>query len=207
MTNLRVAVMAVVVAAMVVMVSLLFQPSQGPEAVAAPVAVAPPATPARIVFPVDRQPVMDLPGGERRAVASVLNVTRPMRYGQYVWNTAAIAPDDTWVRIDLAKQIVSVFRGGHEIGTAVILFGADEKPTPLGRFPIIEKREEHRSNLYNADMPFMLRLTYDGVAIHASDVRRNAATHGCIGVPMDFARLLFAEVGVGDPVMILPDAA
>jgi lipoprotein-anchoring transpeptidase ErfK/SrfK len=51
-------------------------------------------------------------------------------------------------------------------------------------------------------MPYMLRLTTDGVAIHASNVREGWATHGCIGVPMEFARRLFAEVKLGDPVEI-----
>jgi lipoprotein-anchoring transpeptidase ErfK/SrfK len=55
-------------------------------------------------------------------------------------------------------------------------------------------------------MPFMLRLTADGVAIHGADVRRGAATHGCIGVPTDFARRLFGAVKLGDPVVIVRPA-
>jgi lipoprotein-anchoring transpeptidase ErfK/SrfK len=55
-------------------------------------------------------------------------------------------------------------------------------------------------------MPYMLRLTNDGVAIHGSNVRQGWATHGCIGVPPDFARLLFAAAAKGDAVVILgPD--
>ena len=50
----------------------------------------------------------------------------------------------------------------------------------------------------------MLRLTGDGVAIHASDVQRGSATHGCIGVPLPFARLLFAAMRRGNLVAILP---
>lgn len=52
-------------------------------------------------------------------------------------------------------------------------------------------------------MPCMLRLTKDGVAIHGSIVRKGWATHGCIGVPLDFARQLFAVTRKGDPVIIL----
>jgi lipoprotein-anchoring transpeptidase ErfK/SrfK len=51
-------------------------------------------------------------------------------------------------------------------------------------------------------MPFMLRLTADGVAIHASNVRKGWATHGCIGVPEFFARRLYAEMKLGDRVFI-----
>jgi lipoprotein-anchoring transpeptidase ErfK/SrfK len=49
----------------------------------------------------------------------------------------------------------------------------------------------------------MLRLTKDGVAIHGSTVREGWATHGCIGVPLGFAKLLFAAAKKGDPVVIL----
>ena len=52
-------------------------------------------------------------------------------------------------------------------------------------------------------MPFMLRLTGDGVAIHASNVRQGWATHGCIGVPPDFARKLFSATARGDMVVIV----
>jgi lipoprotein-anchoring transpeptidase ErfK/SrfK len=108
-----------------------------------------------------------------------------------------------WVRIDLSRQTMSVFRSNQEIGSAVILYGTDGKPTPTGVFPILAKAEQHSSNLYDAEMPYMLRLTNDGVAIHASNVRFGAATHGCIGVPIAFARLLFAQVKRGDPVAIV----
>jgi lipoprotein-anchoring transpeptidase ErfK/SrfK len=107
------------------------------------------------------------------------------------------------VRVDLQGQTISVFRSGHEIGTAVILYGADEKPTPTGGFHILQKLKDHRSSLYDAAMPYTLRLTEDGVAIHGSDVKEGAATHGCIGVPTAFAELLFEEAKTGDKVIIV----
>jgi lipoprotein-anchoring transpeptidase ErfK/SrfK len=126
-----------------------------------------------------------------------------MEYGDFIWNDAGVPPGRLWVRIDLRTQILSVFRGPNEIGTAVILYGADSKETPIGRFPILWKGKNHRSSLYDAPMPYTLRLTGDGVAIHGSDVRWGAATHGCIGVPKAFAAHLFAAAKVGDPVVIL----
>ena len=54
-------------------------------------------------------------------------------------------------------------------------------------------------------MPFTLRLTEDGVAIHGSDVRWGRATHGCVGVPLQFAEKLFGEVNKGDQVLIISD--
>jgi lipoprotein-anchoring transpeptidase ErfK/SrfK len=106
------------------------------------------------------------------------------------------------VRVDLKSQLISVFRSGHEIGTAVILYGADGVPTPTGKFPILAKLKDHRSATYDAPMPYTLRLTADGVSIHASNVRWGYATHGCIGVPEAFAARLFAAASVGDEVFI-----
>ena len=126
-----------------------------------------------------------------------------MQFGDYLWNDRGIPAGPAWVRIDLARQTLSVFRAGNEIGMTVILFGADRKPTPLGVFSIQAKARTHRSTLYDAEMPFMLRLTADGVAIHASNVHEGAATHGCIGVPLAFARLLYGQMKIGDQVAIV----
>jgi lipoprotein-anchoring transpeptidase ErfK/SrfK len=52
-------------------------------------------------------------------------------------------------------------------------------------------------------MPYTLRLTNDGVAIHGNNVLEGYASHGCVGVPLEFARRLFAEARVGDEVFIL----
>jgi lipoprotein-anchoring transpeptidase ErfK/SrfK len=89
-----------------------------------------------------------------------------------------------------------------EIGRAAILYGADDKPTPAGTFTILEKKRHHVSNLYGAPMPYMMRLTWDGVAIHGSEVEWGSATHGCVGVPSEFAALLFAAARKGDPVLV-----
>ncbi|KTT73714.1 hypothetical protein NS334_07045 [Sphingomonas endophytica] len=137
-------------------------------------------------------------------VRSLLNIRRPMRFGDYVWNDIGV-PDEgpVRVRVDLPRQMISVFRNGHEVGTAVILYGTDHKPTPTGTFPILARARSHMSSLYDAEMPYMLRLTNDGVAIHASRVRSGSATHGCVGVPLAFARLLFDQVARGDLVTIV----
>ena len=145
-----------------------------------------------------------MPGGKSRPVRSLLETKGAMRYGDYRWDDDGVPPGPVWVRVDLARQMISVFRGQDEIGTAVILYGTDGKPTPTGNFPILARAVRHQSTLYDAQMPYMLRLTNDGVAIHASSVRFGAATHGCIGVPEAFAARLFAVVKRGDPVSILP---
>jgi len=133
---------------------------------------------------------------------SILKLDGPLNHGDYVWDDKDVPAGPIVITVDLAAQTLSVFRAGHEIGTAVILYGAGDKPTPLGAFAITEKDAHHVSNLYDAPMPYMLRLTNDGVTIHGSQVELGAATHGCIGVPTRFAALLFAQARIGDRVLV-----
>lgn len=158
---------------------------------------------ARYYYPATGFPTLVLPGGRTETIRSVLNISTRMRYGESVWDDENVPPGPIWIRVDLTRQLLSIFRGGHEIGTAVVLYGAGDKPSPVGTFPILEKAEDYHSRTYDAPMPFMLRLTADGVAIHGSDVRPGAATHGCIGVPTEFARQLFAQARLGDPVVVV----
>jgi hypothetical protein len=160
----------------------------------------------RIYYPADRYPALLMPDGKSELVKSLLNSRRPIRFGDYVWNDAGVPEGPVWVRVDLSRQTLSIFRDGNEIGTTVVMFGTDGKPTPRGVFSVLAKAEVHRSSLYDADMPFMLRLTGDGVAIHASRVREGSATHGCVGVPFEFARLLYGQIDRGDRVVIVGES-
>lgn len=143
-----------------------------------------------------------------RPIKTILDVPKRMSYGDYVWNDRGVPAGPVWIRVDLGSQLLSVFRSGHEIGTAVILYGADGLPTPTGKFPILAKWKDHKSATYgDAPMPYTLRLTNDGVSIHGSNVRWGFATHGCVGVPKDFAAKLFDVVSKGDDVLIVSGKA
>lgn len=144
---------------------------------------------------------------DRLLVRSLLNIDRTMNYGDFVWNDQGVGPGKVWALVDLAAQTISVFRDGQEIGRAVTLFGADGYGTPTGRFPILSREAKHVSSVYNVSMPYALRLTHDGISIHASKVRGGVGTHGCVGVPLKFAAKLFDAVRVGDEVMIIPDGS
>lgn len=141
-----------------------------------------------------------------RPVKSLLAVKAPLHFGDYSWDDRGVPSGPTWIRVDLRSQLMSVFRGGHEIGTAVVVYGGDNKQTPSGKLHILGKARDHRSSLYDAQMPYTLRLTDDGVSIHASSVRWGAATHGCIGVPPAFAERLFNATNIGDEVVIVGSA-
>jgi hypothetical protein len=166
-------------------------------------AAAAPAPTSRIWYPANGYPQLSLPDGRRETVRSMLDIAKPMQFGDFVWSEDRVPQGPVWVRIDLDLQLLSVFRGGHEIGSAVILFGTDGKATPTGDFTILGKDANYYSHTYDAPMPYALHLTSDGVAIHGSNVRGGWATHGCIGVPVQFARLLFGATSKGDVVAII----
>ena len=135
-------------------------------------------------------------------IRHILDTGGPIRFGKWFWDEAGAADGPILITVDVDAQVLSIFRGGWEIGTTAVIFGADHKPTPLGVFPITQKDADHVSNLYGAPMPYMLRLTNDGVSIHGSPVEYGYATHGCIGVPIPFAKKLFAAVKLGDTVVV-----
>jgi len=141
------------------------------------------------------------PPADPLAVKRILPIG-PIRFGEYAWDAKGVPDGPLIVTVDLAAQTLSVFRGGYEIGATAILYGADDKPTPLGTFPILMKDADHVSATYGAPMPYTLRLTADGVSVHGTEVAWGYATHGCIGVPTAFARLLFREAKPGDKVII-----
>ena len=174
---------------------------------AAPVARAAPLPPGRVAVPVESARDALAQGLILHPVSTILAVPGRMQYGDYRWDEAGVPNGPIWVRVDLKSQIISVFRGGQEIGTAVVLYGADGLPTPTGTFPVLARLKDHRSQTYDAPMPYTLRLTADGVSIHASNVRWGYATHGCIGVPEAFAARLFDAVKVGDKVLVVGDSS
>lgn len=143
------------------------------------------------------------PRDERFVIRRVLPIKGPIRYGEWHWDDKGVPAGPLVVTVDLEARVLSVFQGGHEIGATAVLLGTQEKPTPLGVFPIIWKKADHYSSTYDgAPMPYTLRLTGDGVAIHGTKVEKGYASHGCVGVPKDFAARLFDIARLGDKVYI-----
>jgi hypothetical protein len=142
------------------------------------------------------------PLSDKFVVKRILQIDEPFVHGYYKWDDEGVPAGELVVTVDLKAESISVFRAGYEIGAAVITFGDSLKPTPTGVFPITQKNKDHVSNIYGSPMPYMMRLTDDGIAIHASDVKWGWGTRGCIGVPLEFARLLFGQAKLGDRVII-----
>lgn len=148
-------------------------------------------------------PAPAAPATDTLVIKHTLPITEPIKYGQWFWNEeGAPAGAPIVITVDLNARVLSVFRGGYEIGTTAVLLGTQEKPTPLGVFPITQKDAHHMSNLYDAPMPYMMRLTNDGVSIHATNVQNGYASHGCVGVPLPFAQKVFGIAKLGDKVII-----
>jgi len=172
-----------------------------PAASAASPVLAPAAKPA----PPPKPAIVEKPAPapeEAFTVKRVLDTGGPIKFGAYFWDDKDVPPGPILITVDLKAQTLSVFRGGYEIGATAILYGDEGKETPQGTFPITQKDADHVSNIYNAPMPYMLRLTNDGISIHGSEVEWGYATHGCVGVPVKFAKLLFGVASVGDKVII-----
>ncbi|HEX8056782.1 MAG TPA: L,D-transpeptidase family protein [Novosphingobium sp.] len=142
------------------------------------------------------------PADERFVIKRILPINGPIKYGEWHWDDKNVPDGPIVMTVDLDARVISVFKGGYEIGASAVLLGSDDKPTPLGVFPITEKQEKHTSNLYDAEMPYMQRLTNDGITLHATKVAWGYVSHGCVGMPLDFAKKVFETTHVGDKVYI-----
>lgn len=139
----------------------------------------------------------------------------------------------THIWIDLDSQKARFYEGTKQIGWTYVASGLASHPTPIGRFSVAGKEKTKKSNLYGkiynaqgrvvindakfgkdripkggrfegAKMPYFLRLTNDGVGLHAGPIPRpgRPASHGCIRMPEPLASRLFSQVPIGTPVTI-----
>jgi len=151
------------------------------------------------------------PASAKGAIAE--DAVESLTPGHFVWDDAAAPAGGITVVVSIASQRALVYRGGQLIGATAVSTGAPGHDTPTGEFTILQKQVMHKSNLYNdAPMPFMQRLTWDGIAIHAGRNPGYPASHGCVRVPTAFAKKLFgmtrlgAKVTVTDAPIDMPEA-
>lgn len=123
--------------------------------------------------------------------------------GQYVWHPEIAPAGPLVVVVSLDEQRVYVYRNGVAIGVSSISSGRKGYETPPGVYTILQKDRDHHSNLYdNAPMPFMERLTWDGLAMHGGHLPGRPASHGCVRLPHAFAEKLFAVTERGQTVVV-----
>ena len=162
---------------------------------AAPAAAAPPA-PEVARVPAKKPSLAGVP------VHTELALRRWLHPGEFIWNDDGVPAGPTSIVVNLRGRVMSVYRAGYEIGRSSIIYGADDKPTPPGTYPILQKKAKHVSSIYGVPMPYMMRLTWDGVALHAAKMADDLGTNGCVGLPHEFAALVFSAAKVGDRVVI-----
>lgn len=115
----------------------------------------------------------------------------------------AQAQDALQVVVSIDEQRLTVWRDGNVQAEAPVSTGKTGHETPTGIFSILGKSKFHRSNIYsNAPMPFMQRLTWDGIALHEGKLPGYPASHGCVRLPTGFAEELFAMTRRGSHVVI-----
>ena len=125
---------------------------------------------------------------------SVVRTVTGLKAGQFVW-APEIAPEGPMLLIiNLSTQRALLFRNGVPIGATTVSTGKVGHDTPTGIFAVLQKQVEHHSSKYdNAPMPYMQRLTWGGVALHAGNLPGFPASHGCIRLPSGFAKLLYGD--------------
>ena len=108
--------------------------------------------------------------------------------------------------ISLNDQRVTIYDAGGKILRAPVSTGRTGYETPAGIYSVIEKNREHYSNLYDdASMPFMQRITWSGIALHAGVLPGQPASHGCIRLPHRFAEQIFDMTKLGMRVVVVRD--
>ena len=108
--------------------------------------------------------------------------------------------------VSIADQRISLYENGALIAQSSVSTGVERHPTPLGVFSVIGKKKWHRSNIYSgAPMPYMQRITWSGIALHAGDLPGYPASHGCIRLSHEFAIRLWRLTKSGTRVIIAPE--
>jgi lipoprotein-anchoring transpeptidase ErfK/SrfK len=126
----------------------------------------------------------------------------------FIWNSTPTPDERLSMVVNLRTQWAYVYRGGVQIADTPISSGRRGYRTPTGTFTVLEKQKHHRSNKYhNARMPFMQRLGWDGLSLHAGSVPRHPSSHGCVHLPMHFAQWLYQQPTMGMRVVITNPAA
>lgn len=137
------------------------------------------------------------------AAGSVAETVAKLKPGEYVWEPQIAPLGPMLLIVNTHTQRALLFRNGVPIAATTVSTGRPGRETPTGVFTVLEKQIVHHSSKYdNAPMPYMQRLTWQGVALHAGNLPGYPASHGCIRMPAGFAKLLYATTALGMTVVI-----
>lgn len=126
-----------------------------------------------------------------------------LKAGDYVWKPEVSPAGPVTIIVSLPEQTLYVYRNGVRIGRSTVSSGKAGHRTPTGVFIILEKQVKHHSSIYHgASMPYMERLTWSGVAMHAGQLPGYPASHGCVRLPLEFAQKLYTVTDKGTTVVV-----
>lgn len=155
------------------------------------------------------EPVRPASFAPETVLASAMDVVETVRTRDVVEDGTVLAPPGPrTLVVSLARQEIELYDGTALLETAKISSGMRGHETPPGVFSILQKNERHASNIYSgAPMPWMQRLTRSGLALHAGVLPGYPASHGCVRLPLTFAKKLYGMTDIGTNVVIASEAA
>ena len=154
-----------------------------------------------LLFLTAAAPVLANSGASKSSVAEA--DVSSLKPGEFIWHPALAPQGPMTIIVNLRAQRAYVYRNGVRIGASTVSTGKPGKETPTGVFTILQKEKDHHSNKYNnAPMPYMQRLTWDGIAMHAGNLPGHPASHGCVRLPLAFSEALFQATTKGMTVVI-----
>ena len=129
--------------------------------------------------------------------------TGTLKAGEYVWEPERAPEGPLLILASITEQVAYVYRNGICIARSSVSTGRPGHSTPTGVFTILEKEVHHTSSIYKgAEMPYMERVTWGGIALHAGDLPGYPDSHGCVRLPLEFSKLLFGVTMKGATVII-----
>jgi lipoprotein-anchoring transpeptidase ErfK/SrfK len=161
-----------------------------------------------------------------RKASDLIRRQEPVKINQSLLKEAT--PDNVHVVVSLPKQRAFLMIGDQIVIDSPISSGKRGHSSPTGHFSVLEKDPNHRSNIYGdfvdrsgrtvragisakidaapsgthyvgASMKWFMRLTAEGVGMHIGILPGYPASHGCIRMPPDGAKLFYDHVKVGTP--------
>lgn len=150
---------------------------------------------------------------EVKQITSAAQTIDTLKPGQWVWFADAVPEGPMLLMVSIDQQKAYLYRNGIRVGVTTVSTGKKGHETPIGVFTILQKNKDHKSSLYKgadnkpAAMPYMQRLTWDGIALHTGKLPGYPASHGCVRLPDGFAKRLFVETELGMTVVVTDKAA
>ena len=121
-----------------------------------------------------------------------------LKPGEFEWHPERSESGPVLMVVSRDDQVVYVYRNAVEIARSTVSTGKKGHTTPTGVFQILQKHKDHYSSIYKgAAMPYMQRLTWQGIALHAGNLPGYPASHGCIRLPYEFSKKLYGVTAMG----------